>query len=163
MKPVGWLLILLYPSIVQADIFTWTDAEGRVHYGDRPPADSMARQLDPARANVSTIGGSALRPGEWETLERIDQRRPQPAPTIVVPPTVSAVPSTAPPPPPARRIRLVTRYPAPVRYYAPRRRSGFQLEIGNDSWRFRLHGGDSFARHPYPRRHTHRFPRIPHD
>ncbi|MBU2477884.1 MAG: glutaredoxin family protein [Gammaproteobacteria bacterium] len=36
-----------------ASAFTWTDANGQVHYGDRPPSDSQAKSVE-IRVNTYT-------------------------------------------------------------------------------------------------------------
>ena len=38
------LSLLLLPALAAAQIYRWTDADGRVHYGQRPPAG--AEQVD---------------------------------------------------------------------------------------------------------------------
>ncbi len=157
-------LLLLCSPLVQADIFTWTDAQGRVHYGDRPPADSAARSLDPDQANVSTIGGAALRSEERELLTQIDQRRTEAqraaarraalAPIIITPPA-------APEPQPA--TRTIIRYPLPAYPYPdykPRRTTGLGLELSTDHWRLQFgrqihhHTRRPVPYRPYPR-HEH--------
>lgn len=42
-----WLLCL---GTAAAETYRWTDAAGRVHYGDRPPADTAATVLDHSAA-----------------------------------------------------------------------------------------------------------------
>lgn len=151
-------LLLLGSSVIQADIFTWTDAQGRVHYGDRPPADSAARSLDPQQTNVSTIGGSALRPEERELLTQIDQRRAEAqraaaqraalAPIIITPP---ADPELQP------ATRTIIRYPVPYPHYSPRRTTGLGLELSTDHWRLQFgrqvhsHSLRPAPYRPYPR------------
>lgn len=41
--PIGLLLWVLLP--VQAEVFKWTDSQGQVHYGERPPAETGAEPL----------------------------------------------------------------------------------------------------------------------
>lgn len=40
--------------------FTWTDANGQVHFSDRPPSDSQARQVE-IRVNTYTATAEVLR------------------------------------------------------------------------------------------------------
>lgn len=42
------LVLLLLGGVAQADIYRWTDAEGRVHYGDHPPAGGAEKIIEPA-------------------------------------------------------------------------------------------------------------------
>lgn len=41
------LVLLLLAGVARADIYRWTDAEGRVHYGDRPPASGAEKIVEP--------------------------------------------------------------------------------------------------------------------
>lgn len=41
-----FILALLACATGQADVYTWKDAQGRTHFGDRPPLDSKAQQLE---------------------------------------------------------------------------------------------------------------------
>lgn len=49
-------LCLLGCMSAYADIYRWTDAEGRVHYSDKPPRDARAKQVT---APVNTIPAPA--------------------------------------------------------------------------------------------------------
>ncbi|MFZ5653583.1 MAG: DUF4124 domain-containing protein [Pseudomonadota bacterium] len=40
--------LLLAGAAGAGDIYRWTDAQGRVHFGDRPPAASVPSQVAPA-------------------------------------------------------------------------------------------------------------------
>jgi len=58
--PAGLLLAaaLLVPAAVADGVYRWTDAQGRVHYGDHPVAgaDSLAiRAFDPARQRYRVV------------------------------------------------------------------------------------------------------------
>lgn len=41
------LLVLLAATAQAADIYRWTDAQGRVHYGDRAPASGAQKIVEP--------------------------------------------------------------------------------------------------------------------
>lgn len=41
------LAALLLTASVQADVYRWTDAQGRTHYGDRPPAGGAEKVVEP--------------------------------------------------------------------------------------------------------------------
>jgi glutaredoxin len=47
---------LLVAPAAGADIYRWTDAEGRIHYSDKPPADRQAKRV---RIPVQSISGPA--------------------------------------------------------------------------------------------------------
>lgn len=41
-----WLLVfLLLPLPTMAGVYKWTDANGQVHFGDRPPAEKTAEEV----------------------------------------------------------------------------------------------------------------------
>lgn len=65
------MLLALYPSPASAQVYRWVDANGNVHYGDRP-ADG-AKTLDIPSAATTDPGG--LRDGERQRLETIRARR----------------------------------------------------------------------------------------
>ena len=46
-----WALLLLLPAVSTAGIYSWTDENGKVHFGDRPPIDSKADEI---RVRVNT-------------------------------------------------------------------------------------------------------------
>jgi hypothetical protein len=50
-------------------IYTWTDAEGKVHYGAHPPADVPAKEIGEDDGSLSTIHAGQLRPGEQQLLK----------------------------------------------------------------------------------------------
>lgn len=45
--PVLILLLVLLPSVATAQIYRWTDAEGRVHFGQQPGAGAVAVEVKP--------------------------------------------------------------------------------------------------------------------
>lgn len=53
------LLLFLMPA-GQAEVFKWTDAQGRVHFSDQPPADAAAEQV---RLRINTYESAAVVPG----------------------------------------------------------------------------------------------------
>ena len=54
---VTGLLLVLAAGIAQAQqIYRWVDANGRVQYGEKPPAGSQPSTLQP---RVSSVGGAA--------------------------------------------------------------------------------------------------------
>ena len=54
------LLVLLASAAHAAEIYRWTDDQGRVHYSQTPPADAQAERLEPAQgtrgATLATKG-----------------------------------------------------------------------------------------------------------
>lgn len=52
-------LALVAPGLIQAEVYTWKDAQGRTHFGDRPPADSGAQQLE---LEINTIQRPQVEP-----------------------------------------------------------------------------------------------------
>ena len=50
----AWVLVLALAVPAAAQVYRWKDAEGKVHYGDRPPEAEKAKAIDtPAPAAVS--------------------------------------------------------------------------------------------------------------
>jgi glutaredoxin len=45
-RTIACLLAIFVSGLCQAEIYTWKDAQGRTHFGDRPPADSTPKQLE---------------------------------------------------------------------------------------------------------------------
>jgi hypothetical protein len=41
------LCLLLLPTLASAEIYRWTDEQGRVHFGQRPAAGAQAQQIRP--------------------------------------------------------------------------------------------------------------------
>jgi hypothetical protein len=102
----------------RADVFTWTDASGRLNMTNvEPPEDVHARRIVQKAVPKSAPKPSvAAQPSEVEALKErvaeleseVDRARqasaaPPPAPVIVVPPIVVAPPA-APPVPPAAYV-----------------------------------------------------------
>ena len=71
MRQVVFFTMLLGCAVLQAQVYTWTDDKGRTHYGDSPPEDQTAQELEIDSHNVSTVGASGLRPGEMAMLDQI--------------------------------------------------------------------------------------------
>jgi glutaredoxin len=46
MKILCFLMAIIACGNLQAEIYTWKDAQGRTHFGDRPPSDSKPQQLE---------------------------------------------------------------------------------------------------------------------
>ena len=42
-----WLCTLLLPSLALAEVYRWTDANGRVHFGERPQAGAVQVEVKP--------------------------------------------------------------------------------------------------------------------
>ena len=59
MPPSGFLLIALLALLLAAgaDIYRWTDAQGKVHYSDSPPPEAKAKQL---KIRINSIDGPAV-------------------------------------------------------------------------------------------------------
>ena len=43
-----------------AEVYSWRDADGRVHFGDRKPADTAARRID--LPTVNSVGAVSVEP-----------------------------------------------------------------------------------------------------
>ncbi|MBW9258660.1 MAG: glutaredoxin family protein [Candidatus Thiodiazotropha sp. (ex. Lucinisca nassula)] len=52
---INWILLpilLLSVTVVEAEIFKWTDEHGKVHFTDKPPADADASEV---KLKINTI------------------------------------------------------------------------------------------------------------
>ncbi len=68
-RPLLLFLLLLGATAQAGDIYRWTDAQGRTHYGDRPPANGAEKIVEPPPP-------SALSPDEVNAkLEAIRAQR----------------------------------------------------------------------------------------
>lgn len=73
MKPLLATLLLLTSLPAAAEIYQWTDANGRVHFGDKPAGDAKAPRPVPATAPRATASPAAPAASDAERAER--QRR----------------------------------------------------------------------------------------
>ncbi|WP_034639252.1 DUF4124 domain-containing protein [Chitinilyticum aquatile] len=65
MKRTGWLLLLcVLAAGAQAQIYTWKDEKGVVHYSDQPPAGktSQAKVVNTKDAPVSAVSAQGAKP-----------------------------------------------------------------------------------------------------
>lgn len=78
----GLLLLALQsgPGLAQDAAYTWKDAAGRVHYGNRPPEGQPARPVD-LNAKPVTVQ-SAERIYTWTDAEGNIHYGPQPPPDV---------------------------------------------------------------------------------
>lgn len=101
----GALLGIAAPAAAQT--YRWLDPEGRVHYGDAPPAQARElRALNAERSTLSVVPGlskedlaAARKRSEQARIEQLEREvaalrdRPAPAPTtIMVPPPATSAP-----------------------------------------------------------------------
>ncbi|MFN8961886.1 MAG: DUF4124 domain-containing protein [Betaproteobacteria bacterium] len=101
----GALLGIAAPAAAQT--YRWLDPEGRVHYGDAPPAQARElRALNAERSTLSVVPGlskedlaAARKRSEQARIEQLEREvaalrdRPAPAPTtIVLPPLATSAP-----------------------------------------------------------------------
>ena len=164
-------VLLVIAGAAYAEVYTWVDADGNTHYSDKPPADRTAEQLDLETQQVTTVGGSGLRPGEQALLEqirkdeqaarerrqrerelralaeerRLAEERERAASTYAPDESV--------------RYRRVYPYPViPRRAYRTEPRFGLSLEYRGDNFRLRGAINDDESRHHGPpRRPSHHF------
>lgn len=64
-------LILAGPALA-GGVYKWTDAQGNVHFGDKPP-DTRAERVQTDDAPDPATPGAGLRPGERAMLERREE------------------------------------------------------------------------------------------
>lgn len=81
----AFVLFLLSVSAAGAQVYKWTDEQGRVHYGDKPPEQgARTMQVDPGSASNSPVPSDAERRDKTRRLlraydeeRRIKQQREQ--------------------------------------------------------------------------------------
>ncbi len=39
------LIILIFPTLIIGGVYKWTDEEGKVHFGDKPPTDNSIEEM----------------------------------------------------------------------------------------------------------------------
>ena len=78
------LAIIAANSAFAADIYKWTDAEGNIHYGDRPVGDQTervaiaSRPTDPARIQAATQARVEARTAKSEAAAAAAAEGPSP-------------------------------------------------------------------------------------
>ncbi|MBH9378280.1 DUF4124 domain-containing protein [Pseudomonas aeruginosa] len=66
-----WFCVALMPVLAQADIYRWTDAQGKVHFSATPPAGAQRVEVRPQVVERD----AAPRQREQRTQEYFDARR----------------------------------------------------------------------------------------
>jgi Domain of unknown function (DUF4124) len=67
-------LVLSVPAAA-GDIYKWTDEQGQVHFGDRPPVGVQATHEEAGTVTANdTATGSGLRPAERARLSEIEKQ-----------------------------------------------------------------------------------------
>ncbi|HSW14418.1 MAG TPA: DUF4124 domain-containing protein [Solimonas sp.] len=54
-------LLLALPLVAQAEIYRWTDAQGRAHFTQTPPPDAAYKKVDPRVSPANTADADSLR------------------------------------------------------------------------------------------------------
>lgn len=73
--PVSPILLLLLPIDATAQVYSWKDASGKIHYGDRPPAERQAqvRRVPGAPAATADVEAARKSVAERQFAEREKQ------------------------------------------------------------------------------------------
>lgn len=73
------LALILLPSFSYGQVFSWKDASGKVHYGDRPPAERQAdtRKLPAAPATTDDVATARKASANRQMEEREKQGKAQ--------------------------------------------------------------------------------------
>ena len=148
------LIVALVPTTVTAELYRWSDDQGRVHYGDRPPETASTRKLAADDLPVSTVTGTGLRDGERQLLDQLAAEPDRPVESKPLPPTTVVTASPPPPPSPGIIIRRYPVWPIVQPYPTP----GWRGHIGYDDhrdWYGYLEFGRQRSRPP-EHRHRHR-------
>lgn len=70
-RSVATFLMLSLATVSVAEVYKWTDAQGKVHYGDSPPPEQKRQQV---RIRIRSLGGPAT-VGTVETAAPIRRDR----------------------------------------------------------------------------------------
>lgn len=93
MKPVIGLLIALAAGVcAAADTYKWVDEKGVTNYGEKPPVDRPARQVDTHPGGIVESGSVLNKQLEAEKRRRAEERRIEFVPVPVPPPAAVAAP-----------------------------------------------------------------------
>jgi len=60
MKSLAPILLIAFfclPGLAGAEVYRWTDAQGKLHFGDKPPAGTAGVESFQGKAAVSFMGG----------------------------------------------------------------------------------------------------------
>lgn len=68
----AWALLLISAATAAGGVYRWVDAQGQVHYGDRPPPGTPARAIQPAPAPAP--GNAQAAQSMQDYLRTIDER-----------------------------------------------------------------------------------------
>lgn len=68
-------LLLLLPFAATAQVYSWKDAQGKIHYGDRPPAErqTQVRQLPKAPSATEDVEAARKAAAERQFSQREKQ------------------------------------------------------------------------------------------
>jgi len=77
LHPLLFLLALALSPAGAAQVYSWKDASGKVHYGDRPPAEKQpqARRVPGAPAETEDVAAARKAAAERQFAERDKQAR----------------------------------------------------------------------------------------
>ena len=78
LAPILALTLAVASAVVTAEVYRWVDADGNVHYGDRPPAagvDSRTLSLPPAPVEEADQARRSLK--QRRLLEAFESERDQ--------------------------------------------------------------------------------------
>ncbi|MDP1653200.1 MAG: DUF4124 domain-containing protein [Rhodocyclaceae bacterium] len=72
---IGLIALALLPGAGQSQVYSWKDASGKIHYGDRPPAERQAdkRKLPGAPAKTDDVEAARKASAERQFSEREKQ------------------------------------------------------------------------------------------
>lgn len=77
LRSVTLLILSLLPLVASAEVFSWKDASGKVHYGDKPPAGSQAEARKLAAPPPFDAEATRKAFNEKQVAEREKQQKSQ--------------------------------------------------------------------------------------
>ena len=75
------LIFIIFPITSPAQVYSWKDASGKIHYGDRPPAEkqTQARKVQGAPSETSDVDAARKASAERQFGEREKQAKAEEA------------------------------------------------------------------------------------
>ncbi len=76
---ISGLVLTMLTSFGYGQVYSWKDASGKIHYGDRPPAEKKAdtRKLNPAPMATDDVDAARKAKAERQMEEREKQSKAQ--------------------------------------------------------------------------------------
>ena len=78
MRFTGICVLVMVCGVANAEVYRWVDENGKVHFGDRPPANSNARALDMPESDSSqtpSVSDQERKERQKRLVEALEEER----------------------------------------------------------------------------------------